>query len=463
MGEEAIAAGTVLDDKFRILRLLGRGGMGEVYAVRHELTQHERALKLLHSEWREHDEVVRRFLREASAAGRIDHPHICETYDAGYLSTGEPYVLMELLEGRSLEDWLSEEHTLPVAVAADLVAQACRGIQAAHDAGIVHRDLKPENLLVVEKNGEPFVKLLDFGISKFEDALNTSRATQAGALMGTPYYMSPEQFADGHDVDGRADVYSLGVILYECVTGRPPFVVDTLAQLAKKVMLDEPEPPSTLQSALPESVDGVVMRALQKDPEGRYPTASAMAQDLEQLTRKFGVTFPQGGRAWEPSDAPAVGPDTLVEQPAISLERPSAASELAGDTIVDPPVSLAPPTLASVEPEHAPSKVGFVIGGLLIAGVTSMGVVWLSSPGTPATPTTDAPSASVPAAPASAATVDGEPKPTATTASAPVDASPPPAASSAPSVSIPTPPRPQPVVPAPTKKPEHATADEFPD
>lgn len=440
--------------------------MGEVYAVRHELTQHERALKLLHSEWREHDEVVRRFLREASAAGRIDHPHICETYDAGYLSTGEPYVLMELLEGRSLEDWLSEEHTLPVPVAADLVAQACRGIQAAHDAGIIHRDLKPENLLVVEKNGEPFVKLLDFGISKFEDALNTSRATQAGALMGTPYYMSPEQFADGHDVDGRADVYSLGVILYECVTGRPPFVVDTLAQLAKKVMLDEPEPPSTLQSSLPESVDSVVMRALEKDPEGRYPTASAMAQDLEQLTRKFGVTFPQGGRAWEPpSEAPTN--DTLVQPPPDRTQEPpgrtepsSEVPELAGDTIVESPVSIPTPTLASVEPEPPPSRTVFVIGGLLIAGVTSMGVVWLSSPKAPATPTQLEPSTSAPSTPVPT-TASAEPTPPAATASVTVDAPPQPTASSAPAV-VPRP-RPQLAVPPPAKKPEHATADEFPE
>jgi serine/threonine-protein kinase len=162
---ESFSPGTVIADKFRIERRLGAGAMGAVYAVRHELTRHRRALKLLHPEAQTSPDLVRRFLNEASAAGRAGNPHLVETFDAGTLPSGEPYVVMELLEGETLQAALDRGGRLEVETAVEIVAQAAEGIDAAHRAGIVHRDLKPENLFLTRRDGAPFVKILDFGVS----------------------------------------------------------------------------------------------------------------------------------------------------------------------------------------------------------------------------------------------------------------------------------------------------------
>ncbi|MER2564586.1 MAG: serine/threonine-protein kinase, partial [Myxococcaceae bacterium] len=166
--DEQLQPGVVLLGKLRVVRLLGAGGLGAVYEVEHELTKHRRALKLLHPRHRENTEVVQRFLREASAAGHIGDPHIVETFDAGELPSGEPFLLMEMLEGQPLANLFRDSGRLPIALACDLVCQAAEAVDAAHRAGIVHRDLKPENLFVTQRAGKPFIKVLDFGISKFD-------------------------------------------------------------------------------------------------------------------------------------------------------------------------------------------------------------------------------------------------------------------------------------------------------
>jgi serine/threonine-protein kinase len=302
---DTLPEGTVLDGKFRIVKNIGIGGMGAVYEIRHELTKHRRALKLLHRQLTGERQAVDRFLQEASAAGRIENDHIAETFDAGWLSTGEPYLVMEYLEGRALDAWLADGGALDAEEALRVVAQACRGAHAAHQAGIVHRDLKPENLFVVDRDGEPFVKILDFGIGKFEDARAVSRATQEGAFMGTPFYMSPEQFLDGRAVDARSDVYSLGVILFECITGAHPYPCETLAHLATKIMAEEPPPPSSLRPGLPAGIDVILSRALAKRPEERFATAEAMAEAIERLGQQSNLTLPQGS-AWRSQYPPPV-------------------------------------------------------------------------------------------------------------------------------------------------------------
>src|SRR5882672_4616958 len=163
--------GTLVGGKLRILRLLGVGGMGAVYEIEHEITKHRRALKMLHAHFRAYPNVIARFLREASAAGRIGNPHIIETFDAGELESGEPYLVMEFLEGGTLSDLLGQKGRLELTELADLCSQACVGVQAAHDCGIVHRDLKPDNLFIITRENKPFVKLLDFGVSKFDAEL----------------------------------------------------------------------------------------------------------------------------------------------------------------------------------------------------------------------------------------------------------------------------------------------------
>jgi serine/threonine-protein kinase len=283
----AIPAGTVVAGKLRVVRALGMGGMGAVYEVEHEFTKHRRALKLLHKEMLEHPVVIARFLREASAAGHIGNPHIVETFDAGNLLTGEPYIVMEMLKGETLATRLERAKRLPLVDLVDLVRQACDGVQAAHAAGIVHRDLKPENLFIVDHDGKPFVKILDFGVSKFDPSLTGANGTtKEGSALGTPYYMSPEQVDGDKDLDARTDVYALGVILYECATGKRPFKADALPKLAVLIHEGKPMPVSERRPDLPLGFVDVVHRAMNRDRDKRFQSARELAAALEPFSAK---------------------------------------------------------------------------------------------------------------------------------------------------------------------------------
>ena len=277
----SVPPGSLLGGKFRIERLLGAGAMGTVYAIDHELTRHKRALKLLHPAVQNIPDIVRRFLNEASAAGRAGNPHLVETFDAGTMPTGEPYVVMELLEGETLGAILRRMGTLDAPLAAELVAQAAEGIGAAHRAGIVHRDLKPENLFVTTRDGKPFIKIMDFGVSKFATGSSSGLlGTQAGTVYGSPAYMSPEQLGGMTAVDGRTDVFALGVVLFECLTGTLPFDGTTLETLHVKILNGDMPPIESLRPELPPGLVDVVRRALAADRDERIPTAGALAEAL---------------------------------------------------------------------------------------------------------------------------------------------------------------------------------------
>lgn len=273
------APGELLAGKLSVIRRLGAGGVGSVYEVEHTLTKHRRALKLLHPRFLERPEVIERFLREASAAGRIGNAHIVETFDAGKLDSGEPYLLMELLQGEPFSARVRLGPMDPATVAWS-VREACLGVAAAHDAGIVHRDLKPDNLFLCNgPDGKPFVKVLDFGVSHFEEP-SSPRLTETGITLGTPLYMSPEQISGLPDVDKRTDLYALGVILYEAVAGRPPYEGASLAALAVQIHQGRPAPLASLRPDLPPGFDKVVEKAMHPDRAQRYQDARELYDAL---------------------------------------------------------------------------------------------------------------------------------------------------------------------------------------
>lgn len=285
---ESLAPGTLLAEKFRIERQLGAGAMGAVYEIHHELTRHRRAIKLLHPSARMVPELVRRFLNEASAAGRAGNPHLVETFDAGTLPTGEPYVVMELLEGEALSELLKREGPLDVRTAAELVAQAAEGLAAAHAVGIVHRDVKPDNLYVTHREGKPFIKILDFGVSKFATVGGSSLdQTRAGVLYGTPSYMPPEQLAGALDIDERTDVYALGVVLYQCLTGRLPFEAASLPSLNARVSSGQFQSVESLRSDVPKGLSATVHRTLAPSRAARFENARRLIDALEPYRAAF--------------------------------------------------------------------------------------------------------------------------------------------------------------------------------
>ena len=334
---DSLAPGTVIAGRLRVVAVVGIGGMGTVYEVEHELTMHRRALKILHAG--APASVVERFVREASAAARIGNPHVAETFDAGRLESGEPYLLMELLDGETLYQRLQRTGPIEPGELADLVDQACEGIKAAHDAGIVHRDLKPENLFITVRDGAPFVKILDFGISKFDEGRTGALGiTEEGSVMGTPYYMSPEQVCASASIDGRTDIYALGVMLYECACGERPYDGSYLGQLAVLIHQGKATPLGQRRPSLPRSFCDVVHRAMAADREQRFPTARSLAAALSPF-RKLPIARPQ--RSGAPPQRASARP--LPEAPgsasAMTPLIPSTDAALAATLATNPPES----------------------------------------------------------------------------------------------------------------------------
>jgi serine/threonine protein kinase len=274
-----LARGTMLAGRYLIEARIGSGTMGTVFEVTHALTRHRRALKLLRVDVAADREMRERFLREVSAAGRIGNPHIVEVLDAGVLDDGRGYLVTELLEGESLAALLARRTKLPIPELADIVAQACDALHAAHESGIVHRDVKPANIWIANAGGRALVKLLDFGVCKFAgDLTHAPDLTADPSSLGTPSYMSPEQVRGLADVDGRADVWALGVILYLASSGRRPFSARTLPELAVAIDRGRIEP--LAEAELPDDFREVVERAMAIEREDRYPTARALAEAL---------------------------------------------------------------------------------------------------------------------------------------------------------------------------------------
>jgi serine/threonine-protein kinase len=274
--------GDVIAGKYRVERVLGAGGMGVVVAAHHILLDEKVALKFLLPAARVNKEAVARFMREAQAATRIKSEHVAQVKDVGKLDDGAPYIVMEFLDGSDLSTWLTELGPLPVDQTVDFVLQACEAIAEAHAHGIVHRDLKPPNLFCVRKaDGALCIKVLDFGISKISSKNGSPQLTQTTHIMGSPLYMSPEQMSDSKAVDGRSDIWALGVILFELLTGRLPFESEAVTALAVKIT-NEPAPVlSSLRRDVPRGLDAVLARCFEKEKENRYQTVAELASALE--------------------------------------------------------------------------------------------------------------------------------------------------------------------------------------
>ncbi len=280
--------GTVLGS-YSIVARLGEGGMGVVYAAEHALLGRRAAIKVLQPELSRRPEVVERFFNEARAMTAIGDPGIVQVFDFGVGTDGRAYIVMELLEGESLDDRLRRCGPLPARTALRIARQVATSLAAAHARGIVHRDLKPENIFLVRDaeaaDGER-PKILDFGIAKLSEDNSRSR-TRTGAFLCTPVYMSPEQCRGAGDVDGRSDVYALGCVLFHLVAGRPPFDHSGVGEIIA-AHLREPAPaPSQVLPGVPASVDAVVARCLAKSPDERYPSMIELARALEAVQARL--------------------------------------------------------------------------------------------------------------------------------------------------------------------------------
>jgi serine/threonine-protein kinase len=278
--------GQLVGERYQVERRLGQGGMGEVYLARHVLMGRPCALKVMNQALSRDPDAVSRFNREATNASRISHPNVCTVYDFGLTPDGMVYLAMEFVEGRALSAVLDDSGPLPVQRAAELLAQCALGLQVAHDLGIVHRDLKPDNIMVTPGKDREIAKLVDFGIAKAADPGGGQRVTRTGFVVGTPEYMAPEQLA-GDPLDGRSDQYGLALVFYRAITGVLPFEGTSAQETLVKRLTDPPRPLAVARPDVPfpAGLQGVLDRALARDPDARYPTVTAFADAVSAITR----------------------------------------------------------------------------------------------------------------------------------------------------------------------------------
>ena len=297
-----LTEGQLLEGKYKVGRLLGRGGMGAVFLGENTRIKRTVAIKVLHDVDPE-SENARRFENEAQAAGQIGSDHIVEVLDVGTTPDGDRFMVMEYLDGESLKTRLQRGRLQPPEVVA-LVTQVLEGLAAAHAAGIVHRDLKPDNVFILKSKAgrRDFVKIVDFGISKFNALGSEGGMTKTGAVMGTPFYMSPEQARAANEVDNRSDLYAAGVLMYEAATGAVPFNGNTYTELLFKIVFEDAPHPNTLVPDLDPGFAGIILKAMARDPSDRYQTAGELQEALSQW---------RPGVAAAPPGAPANGAGPL--------------------------------------------------------------------------------------------------------------------------------------------------------
>ncbi|EYF07920.1 protein kinase domain-containing protein [Chondromyces apiculatus] len=340
-----VKPGDLLAGKYRVDRVLGQGGMGVVVAATHTHLGQRVALKFLLPDLAARQDIVARFDREARAAVRIQSEHVARVLDTGVLESGAPYMVMEFLEGQDLQQLVRARGRLEPAEAAGYILQACECLAEAHVAGIVHRDIKPANLFLTRRaDGSPLVKVLDFGISKANllsgEGPASAPLTQTAAMMGSPKYMSPEQLKSSRDVDARTDIWALGVVLHELLTGEAAFLASTMAELCMAILSHPPPPLRSRRPDAPAGIEAAILRCLEKEPARRYPSVAEFAVDLAEFAPHERVSAERVLRVLQSN-----GQATQVALPPPAAAGAQGATATAARTAT---------TASSVSAAHAP-------------------------------------------------------------------------------------------------------------
>ena len=460
-----MAIGDTVAGKYRVTRILAAGGMGVIAVAQHEALGQTVAIKLLAPEAMAAHHAVSRFLREARAAALIQSDHVARVFDCGTLPDGVPYMVMEFLPGHDLAEELKRRGPLPVGDAVDVLLQALEGVAEAHALGIVHRDLKPANLFLVERQGRPlFVKVLDFGISKFEsgaDAEVDDGLTATSTMLGSPRYMSPEQAQSSKHVDARTDVWSVGVVLYEILDGKSPFAGNTMGETIGRILLHKPPPIRDKRPDVPEGLEAVIDRCLQRDRDRRFRNVAELALALapfgagrsrasvDRITSLLvegrigaaGAALPARLNVPEPTGPMPPLSEPTVEEPTAVMPSPSSA--VTGASARSAQVSAPEPTGSGLSLTGAYDKPrkgrALLVAAAAGAGAALVGVLaWAlvvraqpdpaASPAAAVSPSVAAPPQAlpVPSAPV-APTTAAQAEPTAAPVTVPVVAKPAPA------------------------------------
>ncbi len=377
-------AGETLDGRYRLDSLLGEGGMGAVYTASHLVTGRKVAIKFLLAELADNTEAVGRFFREARAATAIKSEHICEVLDMRPPEEGTPYLVMEYLEGESLKEHIQRLGRVPMGEAVNIMVQVLEALHAAHKAGIVHRDIKPDNLFLVSREGKPpMVKLLDFGISKFNptgDGGEDHSLTRTGTVLGTPYYMSPEQASGERTVGPISDLYAVGVMLYEVLTGGVPFDADSFSALVVKIVCETPMHPCQRVPELPQAMGDLVMKAMAREQSVRFNTAAEFSEALRAVAMGQAISVDPVVPSGSSFDAVSFsGPSGMsgasgIVQTQIYGDAGSQASGIGGVSGASGVVGTQTPMAMERSVDRPPKTwlfvgVGAVVTVLLIVGV----------------------------------------------------------------------------------------------
>jgi serine/threonine protein kinase len=363
-----IAAGEMITDSLQLERELGAGGMGSVWLAKNTALGSRVAVKVLHSLKGPPSDVARlRFEREARGLAQLDHPHVVKVFDYGVTIDGEPFIVMELLNGEDLSARLERSGPLDGPTTAAVIAQTCKVLTVAHAAGVVHRDIKPANLFLLPLD-EVFVKVLDFGIARFTQ--QASALTQAGVGLGTPLFMSPEQFMSPEDVDHRSDLWALGVVAYQCLTGELPFAGESAAEIGMAVTTAPIRPPSQTRSgAAYPGVDAFIAKALARDKADRFQSARALADAFSAAIDSRPPLAPPVPEAGSPPAPPSIA-DRAVERGPLAHATTTLAR-------ISPPLARISPPPGGVSPGSVPraprpSSVGWILAALaMVCGVVA--------------------------------------------------------------------------------------------